>query len=73
MTPAQCAVFIEERKWEFRGAHSYTITSSIKTFKPFHIAFGFAAALLEGLPFIGLFFRLTNRIGAAMWAYGQSL
>ncbi|GJE94131.1 EI24 domain-containing protein [Phanerochaete sordida] len=32
-------------------------------------AFGFAAALLEGLPIIGLVFTVSNRIGAAMWAH----
>jgi hypothetical protein len=31
--------------------------------------FGFAAALLEGLPIIGLIFTVSNRIGAAMWAH----
>ncbi|KAL4068819.1 hypothetical protein V8B97DRAFT_1872479 [Scleroderma yunnanense] len=31
--------------------------------------FGFAAALLEGLPIIGLVFTVSNRIGAAMWAH----
>ncbi|KAJ3574274.1 hypothetical protein NP233_g1870 [Leucocoprinus birnbaumii] len=32
-------------------------------------AFGFAAALLEGLPIIGLVFMVSNRVGAAMWAH----
>ncbi|KAJ7188757.1 hypothetical protein C8R46DRAFT_877042 [Mycena filopes] len=32
-------------------------------------AFGFAAALLEGLPIIGLIFTISNRVGAAMWAH----
>ncbi|KIP05074.1 hypothetical protein PHLGIDRAFT_19813 [Phlebiopsis gigantea 11061_1 CR5-6] len=32
-------------------------------------AFGFTAALLEGLPFVGLIFTVSNRIGAAMWAH----
>jgi len=32
-------------------------------------AFGFVAALLEGLPIIGLLFTVSNRIGAAMWAH----
>ncbi|KAI0275468.1 hypothetical protein BC834DRAFT_815752 [Gloeopeniophorella convolvens] len=31
--------------------------------------FGFAAALLESLPFIGLVFSVSNRVGAAMWAH----
>ena len=34
-------------------------------------AFGFAAAILEGLPIIGLVFSVSNRIGAAMWAHGR--
>ncbi|KIJ07004.1 hypothetical protein PAXINDRAFT_121307 [Paxillus involutus ATCC 200175] len=50
MTPHQVAVFIEERKWDYR-------------------LFGFAAALLEGIPIIGLAFTVSNRIGAAMWAH----
>ncbi|KAH9942955.1 hypothetical protein B0H21DRAFT_779787 [Amylocystis lapponica] len=32
-------------------------------------AFGFAAALLERLPIVGLVFSVSNRIGAAMWAH----
>jgi hypothetical protein len=35
--------------------------------------FGFAAALLETSPFIGLIFSISNQIGAAMWAHGMSL
>ncbi|KAJ3991897.1 hypothetical protein F5050DRAFT_1791706 [Lentinula boryana] len=31
--------------------------------------FGFITALLEGLPIIGLVFTISNRIGAAMWAF----
>ncbi|KAH0825940.1 hypothetical protein J3R83DRAFT_7532 [Lanmaoa asiatica] len=50
MTPHEIAVFIEERKWDYR-------------------LFGFAAALLEDIPVIGLAFTISNRIGAAMWAH----
>ena len=32
-------------------------------------AFGFAASLLESIPIIGLGFSVSNRIGAAMWAF----
>ncbi|THH06833.1 hypothetical protein EW145_g3817 [Phellinidium pouzarii] len=32
-------------------------------------AFGFAAALLESIPIIGLAFTVSNRVGAAMWAH----
>jgi hypothetical protein len=31
--------------------------------------FGFTASLLEGIPIIGLVFTVSNRVGAAMWAY----
>jgi len=31
--------------------------------------FGFAAALLETLPFVGLIFSISNQVGAAMWAH----
>ncbi|KAF7351042.1 hypothetical protein MSAN_01666500 [Mycena sanguinolenta] len=50
MTDKEIAVFVEERKWDYR-------------------AFGFAAALLEGLPIVGLLFTISNRVGAAMWAH----
>lgn len=32
-------------------------------------SFGFVAALLQRLPIVGLVFRISNRIGAAMWAH----
>jgi hypothetical protein len=32
-------------------------------------AFGMAASALESLPIIGLGFSVSNRIGAAMWAF----
>ncbi|KAJ7030021.1 hypothetical protein C8F04DRAFT_1211833 [Mycena alexandri] len=50
MTDKEIAVFMEERKWDYR-------------------AFGFTAALLEGLPIVGLIFTISNRVGAAMWAH----
>jgi len=50
MTPHQVAIFIEERKWDYR-------------------LFGFAAALLESIPIVGLIFTISNRVGAAMWAH----
>ncbi|KAL1667502.1 hypothetical protein GGF50DRAFT_112230 [Schizophyllum commune] len=50
MTKEQIAIFMAERKWEYR-------------------TFGFVAALLEGLPIIGIVFTVSNRIGAAMWAF----
>lgn len=50
MTEQQIAIFVEERKWDYR-------------------VFGFTAALLEGLPVVGLLFTVSNRVGAAMWAH----
>ncbi|KAG7544383.1 hypothetical protein FFLO_03262 [Filobasidium floriforme] len=32
-------------------------------------AFGFTASLLESIPIIGLGFSVSNRVGAAMWAF----
>ena len=32
-------------------------------------SFGFAAALMERMPLIGMVFSISNRIGAAMWAH----
>ncbi|RXK39241.1 hypothetical protein M231_03461 [Tremella mesenterica] len=32
-------------------------------------SFGFAASVLESIPILGLFLSITNRIGAAMWAF----
>jgi hypothetical protein len=54
MSKSQSAIFIEERKHDYR-------------------AFGFTAALAESIPFLGLLFTVSNRIGAAMWAHGEHL
>jgi len=37
----------------------------------FSLVFSFTATLLEVLPIIGLVFTVSNRVGAAMWAYGM--
>jgi len=50
MTEHESAIFMEERKWDYR-------------------AFGFTAALVEHIPFVGLLFTVSNRVGAAMWAH----
>ena len=74
MTPHQVAIFIEERKWDYRCKLLYILVS-IKLFLLilFFSVFGFAAALLESIPIIGLMFTISNRVGAAMWAHGTSL
>ena len=42
-------------------------------FLEYYAVFGFAAALLEALPFIGLIFSISNQVGAAMWAHGMAI
>lgn len=69
MTPDQVAVFIEERKWDYRSMLS--LPDARRHADRFTVAFGFTAAILEGLPVIGLVFTISNRIGAAMWAVGE--
>jgi hypothetical protein len=68
MTAHQEAVFIEERKWDYRSIHDISLLACLLTSRS---VFGFVAALLEGLPIIGLVFTVSNRIGAAMWAHGM--
>ena len=74
MTSHQVAVFMEERKWDYRSTFSFNVDFVMQCISVLTAAlvFGFAAALLEGLPVIGLLFTLSNRIGAAMWAHGRS-
>ena len=38
---------------------------------PIYPVFGFVSALLESLPLVGIFFAISNQIGAAMWAHGR--
>jgi hypothetical protein len=67
MTEQQTAIFVEERKWDYRSKEENTFPIWLLTRNQ---VFGFTAALLEGLPVIGLLFTISNRIGAAMWAHG---
>lgn len=74
MNPDQIATFIEERKWDYRGTtfvHQTPMPYCIVEYCLCVLAFGFAAALAERLPIIGLVFSVSNRIGAAMWAHGE--
>ena len=71
MTPLQIAIFTEERKWDYRCAGYFLLRLTMQSSLPL-IVFGFAAALLEGLPIVGLVFTISNRIGAAMWAHGKT-
>ena len=72
MTPKEIDIFIEERKWDYRGI-IYSFISVGSSLLTRFIAFGFVASLLERLPFVGLLFSITNQVGAAMWAHGMSL
>ena len=76
MTPHEVAVFIEERKWDYRCKLLLYFRLSISIHAShgcIFSVFGFAAALLEEIPIVGLIFTLSNRVGAAMWAHGTSL
>jgi hypothetical protein len=61
---------MEERKWSYRSERTWVLIDFIPLLTSFSLVFGFTAALLEGLPIIGLVFTVSNRVGAAMWAYG---
>lgn len=72
MTPEQSTLFVEERKWDYYGAssrvpHPKCQTDGLRFPVVRAPAFGFAASLLESLPFVGMFFSVSNRIGAAMY------
>lgn len=69
MDEHQVAVFMEERKWEYRSRSLFRIAVSPLIY--FSAGFGFTAALLESVPIFGLVFTISNRIGAAMWAHGR--
>ena len=73
MTPHEVAVFIEERKWDYRRKLFLLFKPGTSLTDVFFSVFGFAAALLEDIPIIGLIFTISNRVGAAMWAHGTSL
>lgn len=74
MTPLQIATFMDEHKYDYHGMHSRrykTKSIAMPNHRLFTVAFGFAAALLESIPLAGLFFTISNRIGACMWAFGM--
>ncbi|KAF9448787.1 hypothetical protein P691DRAFT_668783 [Macrolepiota fuliginosa MF-IS2] len=62
---------LHRRYFEAKKMTPYQIAVFMKERKWSYRAFGFTAALLEGLPIIGLFFMISNRAGAAMWAHGM--
>ncbi|CAL1693789.1 unnamed protein product [Somion occarium] len=60
---------LHKQYFKAKGMTDEQISVFIEERKWDYRAFGFAASLLEGLPFIGLVFTISNRIGAAMWAH----
>ena len=71
MTPEQVSVFMEERKWDYRGTGVNISWNVQHKLTRCSTAFGFVAALLERIPLLGLVFSVSNRVGAAMWAVGM--
>ncbi|XP_006453767.1 hypothetical protein AGABI2DRAFT_189141 [Agaricus bisporus var. bisporus H97] len=60
---------LHRRYFEAKKMTDHQVTTFIEEHKWDYRAFGFTAALLEGLPIIGLVFMISNRVGAAMWAH----
>lgn len=69
MTREQTAIFIAEHKWDYQSEFWMFNLCLFNKYK-YGAVFGFAAALLEALPFVGLVFSISNQVGAAMWAHG---
>ena len=66
----QCSSRSESGTTDVRD-HRGTAETNIYALMQTSLVFGFTAALLEGIPVIGLAFTVSNRIGAAMWAHGM--
>ncbi|KIR59133.1 hypothetical protein I314_05117 [Cryptococcus bacillisporus CA1873] len=63
------AEYLHQPYFEMKGMSNDEIWRWVEERKWAYRAFGFAASLLESVPIIGLFFSISNRIGAAMWAF----
>jgi len=63
------AKYLHKQYFESKKMTPYQTAVFIEERKWDYLSFGFAAALVEGLPIIGLVFSVSNRIGAAMWAH----
>ncbi|PCH34360.1 hypothetical protein WOLCODRAFT_135669 [Wolfiporia cocos MD-104 SS10] len=62
------ARYLHKEYFKAKGMTTEQITVFIEERKWDYRAFGFAAALLERVPLLGLVFSVSNQIGAAMWA-----
>ncbi|KIY49168.1 hypothetical protein FISHEDRAFT_41591 [Fistulina hepatica ATCC 64428] len=63
------ARYLHKPYFESKKMTKEQIQTFVERHKWDYRAFGFAAALLEGVPIIGLLFTVSNRVGAAMWAH----
>ncbi|KAK8866100.1 hypothetical protein IAR55_001251 [Kwoniella newhampshirensis] len=61
--------YLHQPYFDMKGLDNDEIWRWVEERKWAYRAFGFAAALLERMPIIGLFLSISNRIGAAMWAF----
>ncbi|KAF9647003.1 hypothetical protein BDM02DRAFT_3156338 [Thelephora ganbajun] len=61
--------YLHKPYFEAKGMTKLEIATFVEERKRHYRAFGFCASLLEALPIVGVFFSVSNRIGAAMWAH----
>ncbi|WFD02179.1 hypothetical protein MOBT1_000860 [Malassezia obtusa] len=55
--------------FEAKHMSAQQITTWIEERRTAYWLFGFSALVLERIPFLGMLFSISNRIGAAMWAH----
>ncbi|KAH9889928.1 hypothetical protein C8Q73DRAFT_653332 [Cubamyces lactineus] len=63
------ARYLHQPYFKAKKMSSDQVATFIEERKWDYRSFGFAAALAERLPIVGLIFSISNRIGAAMWAH----
>ncbi|WWC86434.1 uncharacterized protein L201_001311 [Kwoniella dendrophila CBS 6074] len=61
--------YLHQPYFDSKGMNNDEIWKWVEERRWAYRAFGFAASLIESVPIIGLFFSISNRIGAAMWAF----
>ncbi|WVQ97608.1 hypothetical protein IAU59_004722 [Kwoniella sp. CBS 9459] len=61
--------YLHQPYFDTKGMGNDEIWRWVEERKWAYRAFGFAASLIESVPIFGLFFSISNRIGAAMWAF----
>ncbi|WVR06044.1 hypothetical protein IAU60_003072 [Kwoniella sp. DSM 27419] len=61
--------YLHQPYFDTKGMSNDEIWRWVEERKWAYRAFGFAASLVESIPIFGLFFSISNRIGAAMWAF----